>query len=372
MAGVSNGNTIETSCKPFLCIQLSLHVALAGLVRAAFTRAGSANLQRKPPLLAFRALVGRRGMKVLVTGANGFVGRALVAGLEADGVAVEAATRQRVGDLGVSTDWSSALSGCTAVVHLAARVHVMRDVASDPLAAFRAVNVDGTINLAHQAARAGVRRFVYLSSIKVNGEGREEPYREGDTPSPQAPYAISKWEAEQGLRQIELETGMEVVILRPPLVYGPDVKANFQRLLATVDKGWPLPLGAVENRRSLLYLGNLVDAIQLCLEHPAAAGQTYLLSDGEDVSSPELVRLLARAMGRPARLLPVPPAWLRLAGGLLGRRAEVERLLGSLVVDSSRIRRELGWSPPFCLDAGLAETAQHYLRSRMQSGSASR
>jgi UDP-glucose 4-epimerase len=248
----------------------------------------------------------------------------------------------------------------------------MRDEVSDPLGAFRAVNVDGTLNLARQAAQAGVRRFVFLSSIKVNGEGCEEPYREGDAACPQDPYAISKWEAEQGLRQIELETGMDVVILRPPLVYGPGVKANFQRLLAAVDKGWPLPLGAVGNRRSLLYLGNLVDAIQLCLVHPAAAGQTYLVSDGEDVSSPELVRRLARAMGCPARLLPVPPAWLRLAGGLLGRRAVVERLLGSLVVDSSRIRRELGWSPPFRLDAGLAETVQHYLLSRMQSDSASR
>jgi nucleoside-diphosphate-sugar epimerase len=311
-------------------------------------------------------------MKVLVTGANGFVGCALVAGLEADGVAVEATTRQRVGDIDALTDWTAALTGCAAVVHLAARVHVMRDEATNPLAAFRAVNVDGTLNLARQAAAVGVRRFVFLSSIKVNGEGQEEPYREGDTPCPQDPYAISKWEAEQGLHGIAAETGMEVVILRPPLVYGPGVKANFQRLLGAVDKGWPLPLGAVENRRSLLYLGNLVDAIQLCLAHPAAAGQTYLLSDGEDVSSPELVRRLARAMGRRARLLPVPPAWLRLAGRLAGRRAVVDRLLDSLVVDSSRIRRELGWSPPFCLDAGLAETAQHYLRSRMQSGSASR
>lgn len=309
-------------------------------------------------------------MKVLVTGANGFVGRALVAGLEADGVAVEAATRQHVGDIGAATDWTAALSGCSTVVHLAARVHVMHDAVSDPLLAFREVNAAGTLNLARQAASENVWRFVYLSSIKVNGEGREEPYRESDNTAPQDLYAISKWEAEQGLRQIERETGMEVVILRPPLVYGPGVKANFLRLLRAVDKGWPLPLGAVENRRSLLYLGNLVDAIQLCLVHPAAAGQTYLLSDGEDVSSPELFRLLARAMGRPSRLLPVPPTWLRLAGWLLGRRAEVDRLLGSLVVDSSLIRQELGWSPPFQLDAGLTETVRHYLQSRMQSDSA--
>jgi nucleoside-diphosphate-sugar epimerase len=311
-------------------------------------------------------------MKILVTGANGFVGRELVAGLEADGVAVEAATRQRVGDIGAATDWTAALSGCSTVVHLAARVHVMHDAVSDPLLAFREVNAAGTLNLARQAAAENVRRFVYLSSIKVNGEGREEPYRESDNPAPQDPYAISKWEAEQGLRQIEQETGMDVVILRPPLVYGPGVKANFLRLLAAVDKGWPLPLGAVENRRSLLYLGNLVDAIQLCLEHPAAAGKTYLLSDGEDVSSPELLRRLARVMGRPSRLLPMPPAWLRFAGGLLGRRVEVERLLGTLVVDSSLIRTALGWSPPFRLDEGLTETVRHYLRSRMPSDSASR
>lgn len=318
--------------------------------------------------------------RVLVTGANGFVGQALAAQLRHVGWAITRAMRNpvaqddviAVGDIHASTDWTAALSGCSAVIHLAARVHVMRDEASDPQAAFRAVNVDGTLNLARQAAQAGVRRFVFLSSIKVNGEGREESYRQGDAPCPQDPYAVSKWETEQGLHGIAAETGMEVVILRPPLVYGPGVKANFQRLLGAVDKGWPLPLGAIENRRSLLYLGNLVDAIQLCLAHPAAAGQTYLVSDGEDVSSPELVRRLARAMGRPARLLPVPPAWMRLAGRLAGRRADVDRLLGSLVVDSSRIRRELGWSPPFSLDAGLAETAQRYLVSRMQSGPPSR
>lgn len=319
-------------------------------------------------------------MRVLVTGANGFVGSALAEQLVHYGWAINRATRCliaakseiSVGDINASTDWFTALSGCDAVVHLAARVHVMHDMTSNPLAAFRAVNVDGTLNLARQAMQAGVRRFVFLSSIKVNGEGREDPYREADAPAPLDAYAISKWEAEQGLRRIERETGMEVVILRPPLVYGPGVKANFQRLLRAVDKGWPLPLGAVKNRRSLLYLGNLVDAIQLCLVHNAAAGQTYLLSDGEDVSSPELVCRLARAMGRPARLLPLPAAWLRLAGGLAGRRDEVERLLGSLVVDSSRIRRELGWSPPFSLDAGLTETAQHYFQGRMEPGSANR
>ena len=316
---------------------------------------------------------------VLVTGANGFVGQALCPAMAAAGFKVRRAVRGGsmlgatvVGDIGPDTDWAKALTDCVSVAHLVARVHVTRNGTTDPQAAFRAVNVDGTLNLAHQAAKAGVRRFVFLSSIKVNGAGRDEPYLDTDPPVPQDPYAISKWEAEQGLQEIATETGMEVVILRPPLVYGPGVKANFQRLVNAVAKGWPLPLGAVDNRRSLLFLGNLVDAIRLCLEHPAAAGQTYLVSDGEDVSSPELVRRLARAMGRPARLLPVPPAWLRLLGHLAGRGADAERLLGSLVVNSSRIRRELGWSPPFGLDAALAETVREYLHRQIETSSSNR
>jgi UDP-glucose 4-epimerase len=233
----------------------------------------------------------------------------------------------------------------------------MNDKASDPLAEFREVNTEGTLNLACQAAQAGVKRFVFISTIKVNGEGRDAPYRETDAAAPKDAYAISKWEAEQGLRQIEQETGMEVVILRPPLVYGSGVKANFQRLLHVVRRGWPLPLGAIHNRRSLLYLGNFVDAIRLCLEHPAAAGQTFLLDDGEPVSTPELIRAVARAMGRPARLLAVPVGMLKFAGALLGKRAAIARLADSLYVDSSAIRSRLGWVPPFSMEAGLATTA---------------
>ena len=301
---------------------------------------------------------------VLVTGATGFVGRALCAHLAATGHAVTPAVRREsglahevvVGDIGSSTDWTMALAGCDAVVHLAARVHVMRDEAIDPLTEFRAVNTQGTLNLARQAAQAGVKRFVFISSIKVNGEGRDAPYRETDAPAPEDAYAISKWEAEQGLRQIERETGLEVVILRPPLVYGPGVKANFLRLVQIIQRGWPLPLGAIHNRRSLLYLGNFVDAIQVCIEHPDAAGQTFLLDDGEPVSTPELIRALARAMGRPARLLAVPVGVLELAGALLGKRAAVARLTGSLYVDSSLIRSRLGWTPPFTMAAGLAAT----------------
>ena len=309
-------------------------------------------------------------MKILVTGVNGFVGLALSKELSRCGHSVRGALRQIerspllpegvepvvIGGIHARTDWKAALAGCDAVVHLAARVHVMRDEASDPLAEFREVNTAGSLNLARQAAQAGVRRFVFVSTIKVSGEGHEVPYRETDVPAPEDAYAISKWEAEQGLRRIVQGTGLEVVVLRPPLVYGPGVKANFLRLMRMVQRGWPLPLGAIRNRRSLLYLGNFVDAIRLCIEHPAAAGQTFLLDDGEPVSTPELIRALAGAMGRPARLLAVPVGVLEWSGALLGRRAAVARLTGSLCVDSSAIRSRLGWVPPFTMEAGLAAT----------------
>jgi nucleoside-diphosphate-sugar epimerase len=303
-------------------------------------------------------------MKVLVTGATGFVGTALCARLSASGHGVVPAVRSKfglphevvVGNVDAPTDWRPALSGCDAVVHLAARVHVMDDTAHDPLALYRATNTEATINLARQAAKAGVKRFVFISSIKVNGEGCDAAYRETDAAAPGDAYAMSKWEAEQGLQRIAGETGLEVVILRPPLVYGPGVKANFQRLMRMVERGWPLPLGAIRNRRSLLYLGNFVDAIRLCVEHPAAAGQTFLLDDGKLVSTPELIRAVASAMGRPARLLAVPVGVLELAGALLGKRAAVARLTGSLFVDSSAIRSRLGWTPPYTLRQGLDAT----------------
>jgi UDP-glucose 4-epimerase len=311
-------------------------------------------------------------MRVLVTGATGFVGRALCEHLTASGLHVIPAVRREagladevvVGDLGSSTGWHMALTGCDAVVHLAARVHVMDDTAQDPLALYRETNTDATLNLARQAAAVGVKRLVYISSVKVNGEGGDAPYRETDTPAPEDAYAMSKWQAEQGLGQIAQETGLEVVILRPPLVYGPGVKANFVQLMRMVERGWPLPLGAIHNRRSLLYLGNFVDAIRLCIEHPAAAGQTFLLDDGQAVSTPELIRALAHAMGRPARLLPVPVKVLELAGVLLGKRAAVARLVGSLYVDSSAIRSRLGWTPPNTLQRGLAETVADWRNCR--------
>jgi nucleoside-diphosphate-sugar epimerase len=317
-------------------------------------------------------------MRICVTGASGFVGQALCAELLRQGRPVRSALRQRggrpalpqggeavvVNTLDAATDWSAALADCSAVVHLAARVHVMRDEASDLLAEFRKMNTEGTLNLARQAAQAGVKRFVFVSTIKVNGEGRDTPYRETDPAAPEDAYAISKWEAEQGLQQIARETGLEIVILRPPLVYGPGVKANFLRLMQMVQRAWPLPLGAIRNRRSFLYLGNFVDAIRVCIEHPDAAGQTFLLDDGEPVSTPELVRALAHAVDRPARLWAVPVRALELAGALVGKRATVTRLTGSLYVDNSTIRSRLGWTPPHTLAQGLAATVADWQGGR--------
>lgn len=266
-----------------------------------------------------------------------------------------------VTEMGPDTDWSRALAGCSAVVHAAARVHVITEVAEDPLARFRHVNVAGTLNLAAQAAAAGVRRFVFVSSVKVNGEGTMEhrPFTASDAPAPQDPYGISKDEAEQGLRQIAQDTGMEVVIVRPPLVYGPGVKANFASLMRALQYGLPLPLGAVtQNRRSLVALDNLVDLLLTCVDHPAAANQTFLVSDGEDLSTAELLRRMGLAMGRRARLLPVPPALLKLGAMALGKADMVQRLLGSLQVDITHTHQTLGWTPPIGVDEGLRRAAE--------------
>jgi len=263
--------------------------------------------------------------------------------------------------MGPGTDWTRALQGVDAVVHLAARAHVMQDSAADPLAAYRGINVLATHALARAAAQAGVRRFVYVSSIKVNGESTGAPFSELDVPQPQDAYGRSKWEAEQSLREIATTTRLPVVILRPPLIYGPGVKGNFLSLLRAIDRGLPLPLAAIRNRRSLLYVGNLADALVLCLEHEAAAGQTYLVAD-DTVSTPDLVRQIAQALDRPARLVFVPPLLLRMAGAALGKSAAVARLLGSLEIDSSRIRRELGWLPRTGIAQGLGETARWYHR----------
>jgi UDP-N-acetyl-alpha-D-quinovosamine dehydrogenase len=322
-----------------------------------------------------------RGLGIAVTGADGFVGSALCPGLDQAGARVRRVVRApksdivsgpavAVGDIGPVTDWGSALTDVSCVVHLAARTHVLRETASDALNEYRRINVGGTKRLAEQAAAAGVRRLVFLSSIKVNGEATAgDAYDEEDAPRPEDAYGVSKWEAERCLHA-GASVPPEVVILRPPLVYGPGVKGNFLRLLGLVERGAPLPLGSIRNRRSLLYVGNLVDAIIAAITRPAAAGRTYLVSDGQDLSTPELVRAIARLLGTRARLLPFPVSLLRLGGSMLGRADEIARLTGSLRIDSSRIRREFDWAPRWTVEAGLAETVRWYhARERAVRGS---
>ncbi len=304
-------------------------------------------------------------MKVLVTGASGFVGSRLVPELEAAGYEVVVAGRRRtpnvrrfhaVGDIGPGNEWNKALEGVGTVIHLAARVHIMRDAAVDPMEEFRRVNVAGTLRLAQQAIEMGVGRFVYISSIKVNGEATPlgKPFSEKDMPAPEDPYGITKWEAEQGIEALAREAGMELVIIRPPLIYGPGVKGNFATLINWVAKGVPLPLGAVkENRRSFIGLDNLVDLIVTCVDHPAAANQIFLASDGEDLSTADLLHRLARAMRRPARLVPVPKGLLEGGLKLLGRDDLAQRLCGSLQVDITKTCERLGWKPPVTVDEGL-------------------
>lgn len=312
--------------------------------------------------------------RALVTGGTGFVARELLRRLAADGWAVACSVRSPAsaaaveapaepfvtGDLGPDTGWEPALRGVDVVFHLAARVHQLADTARDPATEYRRVNAAATGHLARSAAAAGVRRLVLVSSVKVNGEARAAPYRDEDPPAPADPYGASKLEAEEALFRVGRETGLEAVVIRPPLVYGPGVKANMLRLFRAVDRGLPLPLGGVRNRRSLVFSGNLVDALVACGTHPRAPGHAFLVSDGEDVSTPGLVRAIAAALGRPARLLPVPFAIIAAAGSLLGKRGAVERLGGSLTVDASGLRRELGWTPPFTLREGMERTAAWY------------
>lgn len=310
-------------------------------------------------------------MKILVTGANGLVGQALCSILDHIDDQVVRAVRTSttpweipVGDLNGGTVWSEALgAGTDVVVHLACQVPLINNASNELSDRYSKVNTFGTANLARQCAQYGVKRFIFVSTVKVLGEGKSEPYRDADMAVPADAYAISKWEAEQALWQIAAATGMEVVILRPPLVYGPGVKGNFLSLMQAIDKRRPVPLGAVQNQRSLIYLGNLVDAIRLCLTHPKAAGKTFLVSDGDDVSTPELVRRIATTLGRQPFLLSVPVSWMRWAGRVLGKQA-VDRLLGSLYVDISSFREDLGWTPPYTMQEGLEDTARWYRKTK--------
>ncbi len=311
-------------------------------------------------------------MRVLVTGADGFVGRHLVARLAEAGHTVLAGVRSGrkpaaypeaadvqpvvVGDIGPQTDWEHALSGVQTVVHLAARAHVLSDTETDPLAAFRRVNCEGTVRLARQAARAGVGRFVYLSSIAVHGDRSPAPLRESDPPAPQSPYGMSKWEAEQGLRACLAGTGTEWTIIRPPLVYGPDAPGNFASLVRVLSRGWPLPLGRVRNRRSLVFVGNLADLICGCSEHPDAADETFVVSDGKDLSTSRLLALLSEGLGRRPRLLPVPAPLAAAVLQLVAGRTTRQKLFGDLQVDSARVRRVLGWQPPYSVEEGIARS----------------
>lgn len=309
--------------------------------------------------------------KILVTGANGFVGDALCKEALSRGLEVSGATRfpsilpagannVAVGNIDNTTDWQPTLEGCDVVIHLAARVHVMQDSSHDPLTEFRRMNVAATERLARCAAASGVKRLVYVSSIKVNGEetiGRQS-FSEESLPNPQDPYGISKWEAEQALHRVANETGLAVVIVRPPLVYGEGVKGNFAQMISVLKRGLPLPFGSVHNKRSLIYVGNLVDALILCSTHPAAAGQTYLVSDGEDLFIQDLLYKLTIMMGQVPRLFTFPITLLKLAGYITGKSKQMERLLNSLQVDSSKICRDLGWKPTFSVEQGLQNTVK--------------
>lgn len=300
---------------------------------------------------------------LLITGATGFVGRAVATEVNTKELRLLSRREPCIAgakfcqaDIGPAIDHSIHLERVDVVIHAAARVHVMSDTASDPLEEYRSTNVAGTLNLARQAAAAGVKRFIFISSIKVNGEGTAagRAYCVFDTPNASDPYGISKAEAEAGLKQIAAETGMEVVIIRPPLVYGPGVKANFAAMLKLAQKNLPLPLGAIHNKRSMVALDNLVDLIVTCIDHPKAVNQTFLVSDDQDVSTTELLKLMTRAAGKTPWLIPVPMSWLKLAGKLTGKQAVIDRLCGNLQVDISHTKDTLDWKPPITVEEGIA------------------
>ncbi|MHC4884870.1 MAG: UDP-glucose 4-epimerase family protein [Planctomycetota bacterium] len=310
-------------------------------------------------------------MRILVTGATGFVGSHLCKWLTAKGHTVVPAARTQdashphtfpVGELGPDTEWSSALSGCDAVVHLAARVHMMNDPSPDPEAEYHRVNCEGTLRLAQQALEAGVARFIFISTIKVNGDATPDdaPYTEESPPAPDDPYSRSKWAAEQALQGLHRDRGLPLVILRPPLIYGPGVKANFLKMIRMVDRGLPVPLGCVHNQRSLIGVTNFCSLIQAALDAADGIGECFLAAENQDCSTPELFARVGKALGRPARLIPVPLWALRLAGALTGKRAVLDRLLSSLQVDASKAERLLHWSPVLTMEQELTATVDHY------------
>lgn len=315
---------------------------------------------------------------ILVTGANGFVGRALCEALIKQGTSVKATCRDaksidlagckvvQMQSIDAETEWTASLDSVHTVIHLAARVHVMNDHAINPLEEFRKVNLHGTVNLARQAARAGVKRFIYVSSIKVNGEYTKagKPFTEVDITNPTDAYAVSKFEAEQALLQIAQQAGMEVVIIRPPLVYGPGVKANFANMMQMLQRGIPLPFGAIQNKRSFVYVGNLVNFILRCVEHQAAANQIFLVSDGHDLSTKELLLNCAQALKVKVRLLPIPVWLLKFFAIIFGKKEMAQRLCDNLQVNISKAEYLLNWTPSISIIEGLAETAKGFQKAK--------
>ena len=315
---------------------------------------------------------------VLVTGANGFIGRALCERMLIEGCKIRGTVRSsinlndipsgvygiQIGSIGPDTNWKEALIGVDMVVHLVSPMRLMKDSLSKPFAEYQKVNAMGSKRLVLTAAELGVKRFIFMSSVKVNGEENIRAYKESDTPAPKDSYGISKMQAEKLIKEISAESDMDFVILRPPLVFGPGVKANFLELIKTVYKGIPLPLGNIDNQRSLIYLENLVDAVLTCMKHPRAAGQTYFVSDDEDISTPELIRKIASALAKPARLFFFPKFFLSILGRLVGKGPMVDSLTKSLTVDISEIKEQLGWRPPFTMEQGLQKTAEWYLNER--------
>ncbi|MFM2588595.1 UDP-glucose 4-epimerase family protein [Vibrio sp. TBV020] len=316
-------------------------------------------------------------MKLLVTGSSGFVGRQLTKQCALNGWEVCSVSRARtqeslcpstfvVDSIDGATDWHSAFVGIDCVVHCAARVHQMKESKAEAIKAYRETNTEGTLNLARQAAQAGVKRFVFVSSIKVNGEfsNPKQPFLPDSTYVPANPYGLSKYEAEVQLRQLAKETGLEVVIIRPPLVYGPEVKANFLSMMRWMDKGVPLPLGAIHNSRSVVYLDNLVDLLLTCCRHPKAAGEVFLVSDDNDISTTQLLNTVASAMGKSARLLPIPMSLITFSAKLIGKPQLSQRLCGSLQADITKTKTLLEWVPPVSFEEGIQKTVDAYLQTK--------